>query len=327
MTVRLGLVGLGNWGRRLTRAAGGVEGAELVACFARTRATREAFAAETGCAGAGSLDDLFDAVDGVLIATPHTTHVELVEAAAASGTHIMCEKPLALSTTEGRRAVAAADDARVLLQVAHYRRRFAPIRRMKAMLEAGEFGTLLQIDGHFSKPFGPDPNRPWRDLPDEAPAGAMTALGVHTADDMLYLAGPAKRLWALSSNTLPGSALDDATTVLIEFESGVQGTLRTSLRTPTVAGIGVYGTAGAARGEDDGHRLFTSFLPDDDWTEIPVEPVDGVAANIAAFVECIQTGTQPETDGHAALQVVAIMEAIVASAARGGAAMELPSPS
>ena len=323
MTVRLGLVGLGNWGKRLTRAVGTVEGADLVACFARTPATRGAFAAEMGCDAAGSLDELFDSVDGVLIATPHTTHVDLVETAAASGTHIMCEKPLALTVEDGRRAVAAAEAAGVLLQVAHYRRRFSPIRRMKTLLETGELGTLLQIDGHFSKPFGPDPNRPWRDLPDEAPAGAMTALGVHTADDMLYLAGPLKRLWALSSNTLPGSDLDDATTVLLEFESGVQGTLRTSLRTPTVAGVGVYGTAGAARSEDDGHRLFTSFLPDDDWTEVPIDPIDGVAANIAAFVECIRTGTQPETDGHAALQVVAIMEAIVESAARGGAPMEL----
>jgi predicted dehydrogenase len=324
MTVRLGLVGLGNWGKRLARAIDTVDDAELVACFARTPAAREAFGAEMGCWPAGSLRELFDAVDGVLIATPHSTHVRLIEAAAASGTHIMCEKPLALHVADGRRAIAAADAAGVLLQVAHYRRRFAPIRRMKAMLEAGEFGTLLQIDGHFSKPFGPDPNRPWRDLPDEAPAGAMTALGVHTVDDMLYLAGPAKRLWALSSNTLPGSKLDDATTVLLEFHSGVHGTLRSSLRTPTVAGIGVYGTAGAARSEDDGHRLFTSFLPDDDWTDVPVEPVDGVAANIAAFVDSVRTGEPPETDGHAALRVVAIMEAIVESAGAGGRAVEVP---
>ncbi|MDH3499959.1 MAG: Gfo/Idh/MocA family oxidoreductase [Acidimicrobiia bacterium] len=323
MTVRLGLVGLGNWGKRLTNAVAAVDGAELTACFARTATTREAFAAEVGCRAAHSLEDLLETVDGVLIATPHSSHVPLVEAAAASGTHVMCEKPLALDVADGCKAVAAADAAGVLLQVAHYRRRFAPVRRMKAMLDAGEFGTLLHVDGHFSKPFGPDPIRPWRDLPDEAPAGAMTALGVHTVDDLLYLTGPLQRLWALSSNTLPGSDLDDATTALLEFESGVQGTIRTSLRTPTVASVGVYGTAGAARSEEDGHRLFCSFLPDDDWVEHPVEPVDGVVANIAAFVDCIRTGTQPETNGHAGLAVVAVMAAIVESAAAGGAGVTI----
>ncbi len=323
MTTRLGLVGLGNWAKRLTRAIESIEGAELSACFARTPATREAFAAHTGCVPATSLDELFDRVDGVLIATPHSTHVALVEAAAATGTHVMCEKPLSLTVAEGRRAVDAAAAAEVLLQVAHYRRRFAPIRRIKAMLDAGDLGVLLQVDGHFSKPFGPDPNRPWRDEPDEAPAGAMTALGVHTADDLLYLAGPLRRLWAMSTNTLPGSSLDDATSVLLDFESNVQGTLRTSLRTPTVATVAVFGTMAAARSEDDGRRLFTASLPDDTWVERPIEPVDGVAANIAAFVNSIRTGEPPETDGEAALAVVAVMEAIVESAAGGGCPVDV----
>lgn len=323
MTVRLGLIGLGNWGGRLARAITTLDGVDLTTCFARTPDRREAFAAERGCKAAGSMDELFEAVDGVLIATPHSTHVELVEAAAASGTHIMVEKPLSLTVAEGRRAIAAAEAGGVLLQVAHYRRRFSPIRLMKAMIEAGELGTILQVDGHFSKPIGFDPKRPWRNDPSEAPAGAMTALGVHTADDLMYLVGPIRRLWALSGSTLLDTNLDDAGSVLLEFESGIQGTMRMAMSTPTVATVSVFGTKGAARSEDDGHRLFTTSLPDDRWEEHPVEPVDGVAANLAAFAESVRTGAQPETDGLAALRVVAVMEGIVASAAAGGAAVEV----
>jgi predicted dehydrogenase len=122
---------------------------------------------------------------------------------------------------------------------------------------------------------------------------------------------------------MEGSALDDATTLLLDFESGVQGTLRTSLRTPTVATIGAFGSKGAARSEDDGHRLFTSVLPSDEWIEQSVDPIDGVAANVAAFVDCVRTGERPETDGEAGLRVVAVMQAIVASADAGGAPVAL----
>lgn len=323
MTVRLGLIGLGNWGGRLARATAGLDGIELTTCFARTETHRRTFAAEHGCHPAGSLDELLASVDGVLIATPHSTHVDLVEAAAAAGTHVMVEKPLALTVAEGRRAISAAETAGVLLQVAHYRRRFTPVRRMKAMIEAGELGTVLQVDGHFSKPIGFDRRRPWRNDPTEAPAGAMTSLGVHTADDLMFLAGPIRRLWALSGSTLPGTDLDDAGSVLLEFDSGVQGTMRMAMSTPTVATVSVFGTEGAARSEDDGHRLFTTKLPDDVWEERPVDPVDGVAANIAAFAECVRTGRPPETDGLSALRVVAVMEGIVASAAAGGAPVDV----
>lgn len=318
MTVRLGLIGLGNWGRRLAAAVADTDGARLSACYSRSPERRVRFGEEFAVPPVASLDEMWDAVDGVVIATPHSTHVELVTAAAAGGVHVMCEKPLALSTADGHRAIAAADAAGVWLQVAHYRRRFAPIRRMRAMIERNELGTLLQVDGHFSKPFGPDPARPWRDRPDEAPAGAMTALGVHTVDDMLFLAGPIASVSALSARLLDDSSLDDATTALLHFESGVQGSLRTSLRTPTVASVAAFGSAGAAKSSDDGRRLFTSSLPDDVWIEHDVQPTDGVADNIAAFVASVRDGTPPETDGRAGLAVVAVMEAIVESAAGGG---------
>jgi predicted dehydrogenase len=323
VTVRIGLIGLGNWGGRLANALATVDDVELTACFARTSERRAAFAAEHGCVAVGSMEELFDSVDGVLIATPHSTHVALIEAAASAGVHIMVEKPLTLSVSDGRRAIAAAEGAGVLLQVAHYRRRFAPVRRIKAMIEAGEIGTLLQVDGHFSKPIGYDSRRPWRNDPAEQPAGAMTALGVHTTDDLMYLAGPIRRLWALSSSTLGDTALDDATTVLLEFGSGVQGTMRMAQSTPTVATVSVFGTKAAARSDDDGHRLFTTSLPDDAWAEQHIDSVDGVAANLSAFVHSVRTGEHPETDGLAGLRVVAVMEGIVASSAAGGVAVDV----
>ena len=70
--VRLGFIGLGNWGNRLASAAERSGAAEIVRCFARTEETRAAFAEKFACRPAASLDELLgdDKVEGVAVSTP-----------------------------------------------------------------------------------------------------------------------------------------------------------------------------------------------------------------------------------------------------------------
>jgi predicted dehydrogenase len=323
--VRLGIVGLGNWGSRLARTVARVDGATLATCYARTPQRREAFAKEHGCVAVESFEKFLadETIQGVLVATPHTTHGELVATIAAAGKNIMVEKPLALTTKDARRCVDAARDAGVLLQVAHYRRLLTATRRIKAMLDAGELGRLHHIETNFSRPMGPDPKRPWRDEENEAPAGGMTALGVHMADNLFYLGGPIRRLAALSTVLDSSTPLDDMTSVLVQFESGAHGVLNTSLRLPLVVATSAHGDKASAWSEVDGARFYVQKIDEEERSEIAVEPVDGVVANIAAFVDCVRSGRQPETDGVAGLRVVAVLEAIQKSAAAGGVFVDL----
>jgi len=323
--VRLGIVGLGNWGGRLAHALRQVEGATLAACFARGSERRAAFAAAHGCAEAPALEALTGApsIDGVIVATPHSTHVDLVTAIAAAGKHVMVEKPLALNQADARRCVEAARAAGVYLQVAHYRRLLTATRAIKAMLEASEIGRLHHVEAAFNRPFGPDPKRPWRDQESEAPAGAMTALGIHMLDNLLYLGGPIRRLAALSTVLDTSTPLDDMTSVLVEFANGAHGSIATSLRLPFVAVTAAHGDRASAWSEADGTRLFTQAAGAEQRSERPIEPVDGVVANLAAFVRAIRTGTEPETNGEEALKVVAAFEAIQKSAATDGVFIEL----
>lgn len=323
--IRLGIVGLGNWGSRLARTVARVDGARLATCYARTPERRSAFAEEHGCLAVDSFDTFLadETIDGVLVATPHTTHADIVTAIASAGKNIMVEKPLALTVKDARRCVDAARDAGALLQVAHYRRLLTATRRIKGMLDAGELGRLHHIETNFSRPFGPDPKRPWRDEESEAPAGAMTALGVHMADNLFYLGGPIRRLAALSSVLDTSTPLDDMTSVLLEFESGGHAVLNTSLRLPFVATTAVHGDKASAWSELDGARLYVQKIDEEERHEIEVEPVDGVVANITAFVENVRSGREPETNGEAGLRVVAVLEAIQRSVAAGGAFVEL----
>jgi len=323
--IRLGIVGLGNWGGRLARTVAKVDGAELATCYARTPERREAFAKEHGCVAVDSFEQFLadETINGVLVATPHTTHADLVTAIAVAGKNIMVEKPLALTLKDAKRCVEAARNAGVLLQVAHYRRLLTATRRIKAMLDAGELGRLHHIETNFSRPFGPDPKRPWRDEETEAPAGAMTALGVHMVDNLFYLGGPIRRLAALSSVLDSSTPLDDMTSALFEFESGAHAVMNTSLRLPFVASTVAHGDKASAWSELDGARFYVQKIDEEERREITVEPVDGVVANIAAFVDNVRAGREPETNGEAGLKVVTVLEAIQRSAAADGAFVDL----
>jgi hypothetical protein len=76
-----------------------------------------------------------------MIATPHSTHADLVVAAAEAGKHIFVDKPFTLSVAEAKRASAAADRAGVVLQVGHNRRRQPATRRLKQLAASWGWST------------------------------------------------------------------------------------------------------------------------------------------------------------------------------------------
>jgi len=325
--VRLASVGLGWWGGVLADAATKLPDAELTGCFARSDDTRQAFAAARNVEAFASLEAALasDTVDGLLVATPHSTHRPIIEAAAAAGKHVFVEKPLALTVEDGRRAVEAAAAAGIVLQVGHHRRKEAPLRRMKQMVDAGDLGEIHVLEGNFSVPKNLQSPKGWRNDPSECPAGSMTGLGVHIVDNFQYLAGPIARVHAFSKQLHGAAQVDDVTTINIEFERGALGSLQTCFVVPKFVHTGVYGTQGSAWSEDDGTRLFAQRMDEPARSEVALEPIDAVAEQIGEFVACIRGGATPEVDGAAALEVVAVLEAVVRST-RSGQVVDVERP-
>jgi predicted dehydrogenase len=318
-TLNLGIVGLGNWGNRLANAVAGLPDVNLRTCFARSLESRSAFAAKHGCEQARSLEAfLAEPLDGILVATPHSTHRGMVEAITGAGRNVMVEKPLALTTADARACLEAADRAGVILQVAHYRRRLSATRALKSAIDEGRLGRVHALEGWFSRVWGPQAERPWRDDPGESPLGGMTALGVHIVDNFHYLNGRIARVACLSRQVEGITDIDDITMALFDFENGAIGQLGTSLRIPFKCTTSVFGSQGAGYSLDDGTKFLIQERNDRGPIEVPIEPVEGVSANLAAFCEAIRTGTAPETDGRVAFAVVAVMEAMGRSAADGG---------
>ena len=327
-TAGFGLIGLGWWGGVLTAAARASGAADVVTCYARSPEARAGFVAKHGCRAAESLDALLDdpAVDGVLIATPHTTHADLIERAAAAGRHVFVEKPLTLTVAEARRAIDAAERAGVVLQVGQNARRQPAVRRIKAMLEAGDLGTLLQLEGNRSGPAAHAPGlAPWRANPAESPAGGMAAMGSHIVDTRHHLAGPARRVFAFSVDRLDVRPIDDATAVTIEYESGPLGYIGTSYFVPALNWVAAYGTDASAWSEQDGARFYLQQRADVARTEQPIATIDSVADELGEFAACVRGEAVPETGAAEGLEVAVVMEAIVRSV-RDGCAIEVADP-
>ena len=313
---QLGVIGTGWFASTLTAAAATTGRGRVASCFARSPKRRDDFAQRHGCAAADSVDALLGdpEITGVLIATPHSTHEELVVAAAQAGKHVFVEKPLTLTRAAAERAIAATEDAGVTLQVGHNRRRQAANRHIAAMIEHDELGRVLQVDAVHTSPIGHDPSLPgWRADPDECPAGGMSALGVHMVDTFHYFLGPATRVMAMSTRRGEASGLDRATTVLIEYAAGPLATLSTSCYATVVTSLSVHGEDAAVWNEADGARLLLQARGEKARRDLGVEVVDTIADEIDEFISCIRGEARPETGAAEGREVAAVLDAIVAS--------------
>src|SRR5260221_16069 len=191
--IRAAIVGLGRWGRSLVASVQG-KSAELsfVRGHTRTRATAEDFCRAQGVPLVDSYEELLadPDIDAVVLATPHSLHESQIVAAAAAGKHIHVEKPITLERASADRAVAAARKAGVVLAVGYCRRFHPSIVEVRRRLAQGRLGRVVaMVAQHTTSTAQFITPGNWRAAPEEAPGGALTAVGVHALDHMIQLAG------------------------------------------------------------------------------------------------------------------------------------------
>lgn len=316
--VQLASIGLGWWGGMLATAA--AQSARVATVFARDQSARDEFAANHKARSAPDLESIWSdpEIDGVIIATPHSVRSEIVEAAARAGKHVFVEKPLALTVEEAERCVRATESAGVVLQVGHNKRRQTGIRAVKAAIDTGETGQLQAIETNISIPIVFRTGLPqWRQEPEHLPAGGMTPLGVHMVDTIQYLGGQIDSVMAMTTRLTDRMDLDDTTICLFHLADGPLATLSTLIATGPVHNVTVFGTEQILWVEQDGLKLFRQIRGEPDRTELAVSPVDTLVEELAEFVECIETGSRPETGAPEGLSVVEVLEAVLTSAETG----------
>ena len=156
-------------------------------------------------------------VDAVVIATPNDSHEELVIRALRAGKHVICEKPVERSVASFDRMAEAAREAGRLLTVHQNRRWDVDFLAMKAIVESGEIGDLIDIESriHGSRGIPSD----WRCTKEQG-GGMMLDWGVHLIDQVLQIVGaPIEKIWCTTSH-ITNSEVDDGFKLEIYFEGG-----------------------------------------------------------------------------------------------------------
>jgi predicted dehydrogenase len=224
--IEAAIVGLGRWGRTLVAAAAGSAKLRFTRAVSRDPARHRDFAAGHRL----ELVQGFEAVladpriEAVVLATPHSLHCAEIIAAAAAGKAVFCEKPLCLEEAEAARAIAACERAGVVLGTGTDKRFFPAFQELLRLKRTGALGEIAHIEAHFSNEVAGG-FAGWRLVPEESPAGGMTGTGIHMLDAMIALAGPVRRVQAQLLTKKPPPDPLDAIAALIEFDSGVSGTL------------------------------------------------------------------------------------------------------
>ena len=306
------IVGLGRWGRALVESVQGkserlrfVLGVEPDAGIARDFASRHRFKLSPGYAEA--LAD--PALGAVVLATPHSLHLEQVLAAARAGKPVFCEKPLALTKSDAKKMLEACERAGVVIGVGHNRRWWPAMRELKRIVDSGELGTLLHLEGHNSNENSDQVTGGWRTLPAESPGGGMTGAGLHALDAMVALAGPVARVRAQLLARKPPPAPLDSVSAMLEFESGASGLLATVRATPFYWRVHAFGSRGNA--EALGETELVLRMSGKPARRIPLEPADSLRAELEAFADAVEKRAPFPVAPAQMLQTVAAFEAVI----------------
>ncbi len=234
MTVKWGLIGCGDISRK--RVAPGLASGKRCQLVAVSRARGDLaadFAREFGARRWYSdWRDLVadNEVDAVYIATPVYLHAEQTTAAANSGKHVLCEKPMALTVSECDVMINACERNRVALGVSYYRHFYPVIDRVKEIIASGEIGAPILAEVYAFERFDPSPGaeRYWLMEREKAGGGPMMDFGCHRVEMLINIFGAVLTTTGATSNALYSRAVEDTAVALLGFEGGTQAIVSVS---------------------------------------------------------------------------------------------------
>ena len=324
------VVGMGWWGKTLVTLMSKSAKLRVVKGMKRSPATEAGFAREHGFEMVADYAEVLNdpKVKAVVLCTPHTLHTEQIIAAANAGKHVFCEKPLSMTRADAVRALAAINAKQLQIAIGHERRFEPPILDLMRTIQSGELGVPLQIEANFSQDkFLALPADNWRLTPEEAPAGPITATGIHILDLSVSVFGAAESVWCSVKQL--GSPLRNGDTLaaMVKFKKGGHALLTAILATPFDGRFAVYCSKGWIEVRDKAHPstpqgwTMTQVVSGDIRSVVEYAPSSSVLANIEAFADAVEGRTPYPMPQDQMLATIAALEAIIESARTGSKVM------
>jgi predicted dehydrogenase len=315
VATRWGIIGCGDvvW-KRVAAAIQNDGQSELVALCRRDPQKLAAFCDQFGVDRSSTqADALINApdIDALYIATPVHLHRPQTIAAARAGKHVLVEKPMALCTAECDEMIAACREADVRLGVAYYRPFYPVVRRISELVANGTIGSVLSVSAVTSTPCAmrPGDDGYWRVIPGEGGGGALMDVGSHRLELFLRMFGPIIGVKAFCGTVAVDYESENVASLILQFESGIQGTLQCFFGTDTDQDeFAVLGTRGrlTSRLLNDGRLLIEQNAA----TSVEQHPPHSNFNSplIADFVTAILEQRQPTVTGEHGREVNRIME-------------------
>jgi D-xylose 1-dehydrogenase (NADP+, D-xylono-1,5-lactone-forming) len=305
-----GVLGAARINQHVLEGAALAEGASVVAIAARDRdraqAQADAFAIGTVH---GSYEELLadPAVDAVYIPLPNALHVEWSVRALEAGKHVLCEKPLARSEAQARRAFAAARSADRLLMEAFMWRHTPQTRKLQELLGHSAVGRLRMVRATFG--FRLDRDGDVR-LSRELEGGALMDVGCYCVSAARLVAGEPVHVRA--ERIAGGDGVDVRLAATMRFADDVLGVIDCAIDAPLGHRLTIVGDQGELVLEDPFHARNPGILHDGRLIDVPF--ANPYAVQFENFSAAVRGEAEPLLGGRDAVAQAAAIEALYRSA-------------
>ena len=284
-------------------------------------------AAEFQCKAYETYEEVLkdEVVDGVIICVNNKFHRDMTIQALQHKKHVLCEKPMAVTTEEAKEMIEAAKKEDCYLMIAHHQRMEPGNQKLKELLETRDLGRVISFRTIFAHP-GPErwsvdrTNNTWFLNKKEAGLGALGDIGIHKADLIRWLLGEDIKyvtsvVGTLDKKDAEGNpiGMDDNAFAILETESGIIGTLeaswthygKSSNETKIYCENGVVESIGGSNVSvyyKDGQKENEFFELKPDTSKMA-----------ETFADCIEGDVEPEISGEEGLKALEMVLACVES--------------
>jgi predicted dehydrogenase len=270
-------------------------------------------------------------IDVVCVCTPSGKHGEVAIAAAQSGKHVLCEKPLDITRERMDRMIAACRGAGVKLGAVLQRRVSPAAIAIREAVRQGKLGRMVLGDAYLKYYRSPEYYRSagWRGTKAMDGGGALMNQGIHGVDLIRWIMGDVHSVFAYSATLAREIEVEDTAVAVVQYTNGAFGIIEgtTSVSPGQEARFEVHGERGSIVYADSGFKLWS--LMDSDETAPDVEPAisssndplnmsaSGHIALVADMIAAIREDRDPLITGEDARRTVEVILAIYESALTG----------
>jgi predicted dehydrogenase len=335
--VRIAVIGCGYWGPNHLRTFGSLPGCKAAA-VADSDANRLSHVAEMFpqvCAERDYGRVLADPmIDAVIVATPTSTHYQVVRDALNAGKHVLCEKPMCETRAHAAELVALAKERKLVLMVGHVFLFNGGIETVKKLVDGGELGRLYYLSSVRTN-LGPI----------RSDVNAAYDLAAHDISLFNWILGAEPKVISATGGSFLQPGIEDAVFITLKYPGNVIASIHASWLNPkkvrnlTVVGsrkmvtwddlelntpVAIYDRGANAEQEANGYGEFLRISMWSGDVRLPkVELEEPLKAQAREFLRAVRGSGVNRSEGAFGMGVVSTLEAIAASLRVNGAPVHL----